>query len=282
MRTHLTGIIDHDIPVSLLYQGKHLTGGRFVHGKEGMDGLYLLARRRMARFVGGDRLSVSYNFASYTYTFETEIREVLPVGPDSMLVGLRPPIQIARLERRKSYRVEPSGDVPVRITILSGNGELATEARDLSRHGAAFLLPRAAALYPQGFPFSLVIDLPNLGVVSVDTVVRSVRESDVPGLMKYGVQFSLAAEFDGPLAQYVHWRKFEVHDARNANPHSRHKRILVVIKESAQGTYAFAYSSSVLHEIADLNAFTEIVSADVLDFVGDLAPTTPSLSGGSE
>jgi c-di-GMP-binding flagellar brake protein YcgR len=253
-----------------------------VHRNGGMDGLYLLARKRIARFVAGDWLSVSYNFASYTYTFETEIREVLPVGPDSMLVGLRPPIQIARLERRKSYRVEPSGDVPVRITILSGNGELVTEARDLSRHGAAFLLPRAAALYPQGFSLSLVIDLPNLGVVSVDAVVRSVRESDVPGFMKYGVQFSLAAEFDSPLAQYVHWRKLEIYDERNANPQSRHKRILVAIKESAQGTYAFAYSSSVLHEITDLNAFTEIVSADVLDFVEDPAPTTPSHPARSE
>ena len=275
MRTHLRGIIDHDVPVSLLYQGKHLAGCRFVPANEGTDSLCLLVRKRRTRFAAAGRLSVSYNCASYKYTFETEIRDVKPFGPDSMLVSVEPPAQIARLERRQSYRVEPSPDAPVRITIFSGNDEQATQAKDLSRHGAAFLLPTAAALYPQGAPLVLLIDLPNLGAVSLDAVVRNVRESDVPGLMKYGVQFIAAAEFDSPLAQYVHWRKIEVHDAKNADPRSRHKRILVAIKESPQGSYAFAYSSSALHAITDLNVFTEIVSADVLDFVEGRPSASP-------
>jgi hypothetical protein len=212
---------------------------------------------------------VSYNFSSYVFTFETEITGVTPINHASILVNLRTPKQIARLERRKSYRVEPAEGAPVSVRILPGNDELVTKARDISRHGASFLLPLGAGSFLPGTPLSLAIDLPKLGPVTVDAIVRSITESGVSGMAQYGVEYRPPVEFDSPLAQYVHWRKIEAHDAKNADAGTANKRVLVAIRESEQGTYAFICSSLALREICDFSAFTEIVSADVINFLED-------------
>jgi hypothetical protein len=71
------------------------------------------------------------------------------------------------------------------------------------------------------------------------------------------------------LAQYLYLRKVEIRAGNKSGGRLRKESILVMMKHTGLGTFAFACPPSPVKRVDDFNSFSEIVSVDVMDFLED-------------
>ncbi|HEY3275517.1 MAG TPA: PilZ domain-containing protein [Syntrophorhabdaceae bacterium] len=267
MRIHLGEIISHEVRVSLVCRGGYFEYCRLRPDPDREEGLSLFIEGEKAVFANGEPLSISYSYKSYIYAFETEAYAIKAVEPEGTLIAILRPAKILRVERRKSSRVEPAQEGPVKMTLSSAHEKAAMEAEDISPHGASFVLPGPALRFAPGSTLLIDIELPRFGTVRAHGIVRSANVRHESGSVKYGIEFSPAADFDSPLAQYAHWRTIESRDTSRGR--KRPKSVLLAIKQSPEGRQAFFCSTSPVGQVADFGAFSEIISADVIDTLED-------------
>jgi hypothetical protein len=213
-------------------------------------------------------VSVGYVFSPYAYTFESDIVGVQTGGIVDVLLHISPPAKIARLERRKWDRTRPSEENPVAIRFPMPKGQaMEVRALELSLNGIGFLLPFPAGDLDVGSRVIMTISFPKFGNMETAGVVRTA--TGIPGAVRYGAEFEPLPEFDSLLAQYLYLRKVEIRAGNRSGGRLRKESILVMMKNTGRGTYAFACPQSPVKRVDDFNSFSEIISVDVMDFLED-------------
>ena len=261
---HLQTMADGNVLVHVICNGIYFPDCKVVcaAGPEEAFGLIVSG----GIFVAGDRISVGYILSSYAHTFQSDVIGVQTGSREDVLLHIRTPDRIARLERRKWGRVKPSEEHPVIITILLENGQTVhVNALEMSLNGISFLMPCLAGRLSVSSRFPMTIGLPRLGNMDATAVVRTITE--IHHSVRYGVEFDPLPEFDSPFAQYLYLRKVEIRAETKSGARLRKESILVMMKDTGRGIYAFACPEAPVKRVDDLSSISEIISADVIDFL---------------
>jgi hypothetical protein len=263
---HLRNVIENNISVHMIYNGIYFPQCKLVFAAGPEIGFGLIVSGGV--FTAGEGVSVGYVSSPYAYTFESNIVGVQTGGTEDVLLHISPPTKIARLERRKWDRARPSEENPVAVSLPMPVGQtMEVHALELSLNGIGFSLPFSAENLDVGSRLTMTMGFPKFGNMKMAGVVRTVTE--VTGAMRYGVEFDPLPEFDSLLAQYLYLRKVEIRVGNRSGGRLRKESILVMMKDTGLGKYAFSCPQSPVKRVDDFNSFSEIVSVDVIDFLED-------------
>ncbi len=262
---HLRRMADNNVSVHAICNGTYYPGCKVVSSPDPEADFGIIVKG--GAFSAEEKLSVSYVFSPFMYTFEANIMGALTNNLDDVLIRIRTPGKIARLERRKWERIKPSEQRPVVIALVRDGNTVLSHASELSLSGIGFSLPRIVSRLIIGSRIPMTLSLPRLGSMEAVGVVRTVREA--PGTFRYGAQFDPVPEFDSLLSQYLYLRKAELRAEYRSSPSLRKESVVVLMKDTGQGRYAFLCSDSPVNRAEDFNSFAEIVSVDVMDFLED-------------
>ena len=261
---HLQTTVDGNVPVHIICNGIYFPDCKVVCAAGPKEAFGLIVSGGM--FLAGDRISVGYVLSPYSYTFQSDVVGVQTGSSEDVLLYIRTPDRIARFERRKWSRTKPSEEHPVAVTILLESGlTVHVNALEMSLNGIGFSMPCLAGRLRVNSRFLMTIGLPKLGNMEAAAVVRTVTE--IPHSVKYGAEFDPLPEFDSPLAQCLYLRKVEVRAETKSGTRLRRESILVMMKDTGHGTYAFACPEAPVKRVDDLGSISEIVSVDVIDFL---------------
>ena len=267
VRGHLQRMADCNISVHAICNGAYYPYCKVVSSPDPEADFGLIVSGGV--FIPEDRLSVSYVYSPYMYTFEADVMGVQTNNLEDVLLHISTPGKIARLERRKWGRIKPSEQQPVVLELFRGNKTVHATAAELSLNGVGFSLPQSINRLIIGSRVSMSLVLPQLGSMETVGVVRVVKQ--YPGANRYGVEFSPIPELDSLLAQYLYLRKVELRAEYRSNAGLRKESVLVMMKDTSQGKYAFLCSGSPVNKVEDFSPFAEIISVDVMDFLEDRA-----------
>jgi hypothetical protein len=269
MKGHFKRVTDLSIRVHSICGGKFFPDCGLSLAAPGEDGLILAVSGRVPDQVGF--VAVSYTLDSYLYTFETEAVRVVPDrGCSGFLVTMNLPDRIARVERRRSPRVtlNPRELVVVRSCLPDGRC-FEGIALDMGARGLSFRLPGGPIPFNLGDSLSTLITLPKLGEIRPETIVRTMIV--VPEGLRIGVELLRLSEEEADIVrQYVHLRQIHVNRERLVGQASTSPStsIFVVAAKGHSGSRQFILcSDAFLGHLADPNAFSEIASVDVIDYI---------------
>jgi hypothetical protein len=263
---HLQNVVDRNISVHMIYNGIYFSRCKLVCAAVPERGFGLIVSG--GAFIAAERVSVGYVFSPHAYTFESNIIGIQTGGMEDVLLHISPPVKIARLERRKRERTKPSEENPVAIRLPMPKGQImAARTLELSLKGIGFLLPHPACDLGVGSRVPMTVGFPKFGNMETAGVVRTA--TGVPGAVRYGAEFEPPPEFDSLLAQYLYLREVEIRAGNKSSRRLRKESILVMMKDTGWGTYAFVCSQSPEEKVDDFNSFSEIMSVDVMDFLED-------------
>ena len=209
------------------------------------------------------KIALAYTIDGYIYGLETDVAEVHESNPVVDALPIRLPLRIFRIERRKSYRATCPKDEPVRVVLLSGDGEAKTEALVVSEDSMGLSLPPGASVPAIGSVVTLSVSLPHLGNIVATGSVHFIRDSSG----NQGLVVRLAEMTDPDLnllRQYVRSRRIE---ARADDGAERRESSFIVTRTYNGRKHAFWCPAHFLGSIDMLDEALKVVSVDALEFL---------------
>jgi hypothetical protein len=257
-RNHLNNVIILGIPVRVIY------GGSFFPS----CGLHVLEHGRSFVLTGPcpqpriETMALSYSLHGCIYGFEANlVGESATVTEQGRLrIGI--PKRIARLERRKSYRVSCAGVAPVGVGVRWKDERIETRAVDISRHSIGLLLTERFPAFAVDSSIALAIRFPVLGDIFVTGTVRALRDSN--GAQEMGVHFNAPSSPDQAiLNQYIRLRERELGRAEYRS-HGKPDGFMIT-KSFGGKPSVFWCPESLLESIKSSGGAFEMTPVDVID-----------------
>jgi c-di-GMP-binding flagellar brake protein YcgR len=262
LKRHLGRVADEKIPIHIICKGTYYRDC-VLRTKAGIDTVLELIVSG-GNWEPGDKVSISYDLDSYTYTFETNVLGSRDFSSGQVSVQADTPERIARLERRRRYRVEPSTSRPVDMYVRTCDGEVATTVVDMGPRGMSFSLPAGSRSFAIGSHIDMNIVLHRLGEAEAQGTVRSCAV--LPAVTRYGVEFEQLSDDDAILLeQYTHLRRLEERAEEGLKAAS--ESIFVIVRDSDGVKNFFMCSDWFLGKVEGFASFSEVASVDVIDFL---------------
>lgn len=218
---------------------------------------------------GSHKIAVSYSLDGYIYGFETRAAITDGLGHTGELTHIGPPRRIARIERRKSFRVTCPKKEPVIVEVEWQGRSVETRAIDISRRSIGLAGVPGMPDFAIGSPLTMKIHLPSVASILAAGTVRAVR--DAGATRDLGIHFDRVSEPDGALLDmYVSPRENKAaRKARVTGETGRRARekSFVVTQESDQGKVSYWCPESLIGSILETEPRPEVMPVDLIDFL---------------
>ena len=258
IRNHLRNMIILGIPMQAMCGGVLYPNCRLrildgeIFGLAGVNGT-----------IEPGSTSLSYTLDGYIYGFETDVTTKDEEAGAYDALPIRLPKKIARIERRKSYRVTCFQDEPVAVSLLLESGEVKAEAIAVSEESIGLSLPADTLEVKLDSIVALRIDLPRLGDVSAGGSIRFIRDSS--GNQGLVVRLNEMSDADRDrLRRYIRGRRVETREG--TEPGTRESGF-VIAKYLGGRKYLFWCPAHLLGNIDVMDEALDVVSVDTLEFL---------------
>jgi len=209
------------------------------------------------------RIALAYTLDGYVYGLETGVAATDDVVSEGEALPIHLPQRIARIERRKSYRVTCPGDEPVKVLVRFRDEGTETEAVVISEDSIGFSLPLEASAFVIDSTVAMTIGLPRLGDIHAAGTVRFIRDSS--GNQGLVVRFDEVSDPDrGLLRQYIRSHQIKTSTGDRAE---RRESSFIVTKQTDGRKHVFWCPAHLLGSIDVFDEALEVVSVDALEFL---------------
>lgn len=210
---------------------------RLIPGTERGDSLYI--KVRAGDYPEAAQVGVTCILLKTLYTFKSKLLSRTEVDPDHVLLEIQVPGEIFKEERRQYYRIRPSLDRPVKVTLnLRDNRTIFLEAMDIGGGGISFCAPHDLYEFEAGDAFFLDISLPHVGGVRLLGAIRNV--SRLLNVVRVGLAFAdMSLKDHNQIIDYVAHREREMREEVRVNSAIRKPRICVIDQSGKYDGYRF-------------------------------------------